>query len=321
MDESNSKRGEGESDPFGNFFDDDFNRHLKGEYAKYLKTLEKEVMEIEPDDFPEQETEWAYLETRRPAPDFEQVAKTISDEELKYIFEEVLAKQDTMIPRQADDFLKLAASLKAFDPQRFAQYATRDMLSATKYYNLEAKLKEHVKSGQYQQFIRDAYYLKVLFPGDVDRINYDAIDASAWNKILNCLEEQKKGGYWRQFAELYSLAFELNPRKINMLMPVQHEWKKSLARFFVKGDLTVGQKMNFSSDMDTITMGEKDKQNFALTKKEWKNNLSYLADSVTRNTLAEIKKAKKTGGGFVNINTLTDPIYNTARCKYAIVKE
>jgi hypothetical protein len=195
------------------------------------------------------------------------------------------------------------------------------MLSATKYYNLEAKLKEHVKSGQYQQFIRDAYYLKVLFPGDVDRINYDAIDASAWNKILNCLEEQKKGGYWRQFAELYSLAFELNPRKINMLMPVQHEWKKSLARFFVKGDLTVGQKMNFSSDMDTITMGEKDKQNFALTKKEWKNNLSYLADSVTRNTLAEIKKAKKTGGGFVNINTLTDPIYNTARCKYAIVKE
>ncbi len=315
MDEARNRGGEGGDDSLGNIFEKDFQEHLGKEYKEYVNTMQLGV------DDPEEETEWAYLETRRPAPEFETVAAAISEEDLEFIFSEVLAKQDTAIPDQADNFFKLAAILKAFDPDRFEQYATKGILSASNYYNLENRLKTFIKTGQYQQLIRDAHKLKALFPGDADRINYEVINAEAWNEILNCLEVQAKGKHWPQFAELYALAFELNPRKLSVMMPIEADWQKSLRRFFEKGSFLVGQKMNFSSDMDAITLGQKDRQRFALTQIEWKNNLSFLTQSITQSTLPEIERIKKAPNRLVNFNNLADPIYNTVRCKYAIVKE
>ena len=313
MDESKNRQGG--DDSLGDIFERDFQRNLGNKYQEYVDTLQLGV------DDQEEEKQWEYLENRRPAPDYGLVAKTIPDEELEFIFNEVLAKQDTAIPDQADDFFKLTATPKAFDPERFEQYTANGILSASKYYNLENRLKTFIKTRQYQQLIRDAHKLKELFPGDADRINYEVINAEAWSEILNCLETQVKGGHWRQFAELYALAFELNPRKLSLMMPIEEDWQKSLFRFFYKGDMTFTQKVNFSSDMDTITLGKKERQNFYIPQKTWTINLTGLQESITNNTLAEIAKLKKGASLKVDINSIFDPLYNAARCKYAIVKE
>ncbi len=319
MDETKNRGGEGEDDPINKAFW----AELGDKFNEYVENRQKDSVDLGLQDIlePEPETEWGYLETRRPAPGFETVAATIPDEELQFIFNEILAKQDTAIPDQADNFFKLAATLKAFDPERFEQYATKGILSASNYYNLENRLKTFIKTGQYQQLIRDANKLKALFPGDADRINYDVISAEAWSEILNCLEAQVKGGHWRQFAELYALAFELNPRKLSLMMPIEEDWQKLLRGFFKKSDMTFTQKVNFSSDMDTITLGKKERQNFSIPQKTWKINLTGLQESITKNTLAEIAKFKKDGTLKLNLNALADPIYHTARCKYAIVTE
>lgn len=302
-----SKRNKGgfEEGPLGEF-DAALKRELGAQYGGYLEALSKEG---------------GYVETRHPAPGFEEVVKTIPDEDFEFAVREILAQQDLKVPREASNFFHLAASLKAFDPQRFERFASPGLLSPSIKLQLEDRLKEYRNAGKYDELVFEAHKFQTLFPQDTEKVNSEIINPQSWNEILRRLEQLQKNGYEVEFAKLYSLAFALNPSKLGGLMPVSEDFKKDLLNIFNQGSMPLGIKAGFASDMDTITSGQEDRQKFGLEKKEWESYKAQLMQSINKHALVEIDSAKKTGSVKSGLEALLGPIDSAIRCKYAIVKE